>query len=40
MAAPDFWGKPEAARQVIAELKVARTILADWTNLDAEARNV
>jgi len=39
MAAPDFWGKPEAARQVIAELKVARTILADWTNLDAEARN-
>jgi peptide chain release factor 2 len=39
MAAPDFWGKPEAARQVIADLKIARTILADWTGLDAEARN-
>ncbi|HEX7879589.1 MAG TPA: peptide chain release factor 2, partial [Candidatus Eisenbacteria bacterium] len=40
MAAPDFWNKPEAARQVIAELKVAKTILADWTSLDAEARTV
>jgi peptide chain release factor 2 len=39
MAAPDFWGKPEAARQVIADLKIAKTILADWTGLDAEARN-
>ena len=39
MAAPDFWGKPEAARQVIAELKVAKTILSDWTGLEADVRN-
>ncbi len=39
MAAPDFWGKPEAARLVIVELKVAKGILTNWTGLEAEVRS-
>jgi len=39
MGAPDFWSKPEAARTVIAELKMAKGILANWTGLDAEVRS-
>lgn len=39
MAAPDFWGKPETARLVIVELKVAKGILTNWTGLDAEVRS-
>ncbi|TPW05387.1 MAG: peptide chain release factor 2 [bacterium] len=38
MAAPDFWNKPEAARQVITDMKVARGILTNWTGLDAEVK--
>lgn len=39
MGAPDFWSKPEAARTVIAELKMAKGILTNWTGLDAEVRS-
>lgn len=39
MAAPDFWTKPEAARQIIGDMKVAKGILTNWTGLDAEVKS-
>jgi len=40
MAAPDFWGNPEKAREVVAELKSVKAVLKPLDELAKEADNL